>query len=85
MKRIMAVCLAVCLAVLGFSGVASAAVKAGDGTAMGTLSYNFTTYDGDGGDLDISTFAAAFNVGRFVTDSFQLELGLAGNSVTLEN
>ncbi|MFH2068591.1 MAG: hypothetical protein ABII89_03905 [Candidatus Omnitrophota bacterium] len=84
MKRILVMCLAVCFAVAGISGAASAAVKAGDGTAMGTLSYNFTTYDGETGGLDVSTFAAALNVGRFVTDSFQLEFGLAGHSITID-
>ena len=83
MKKILVTCLVVCFAVVGISGVASAATKAGDSTVFGTLSYDASTFSGEGGDLDFSTFAASVGLGRFFTDSFQVELGLIGQSMTI--
>ena len=86
MKRILVMCLVVCFAVMGISGVASAATKAGDTTVFGTLSYDATTFEPESGSsLDISIFAASFGVGRFFTDSFQTEIGLIGQTMTLSN
>lgn len=85
MKRILILCLIVCFSLVGISGVASAATKAGDSTVFGTLSYDASTLDIESGpSLDISTFAAAVGVGRFFTDSFQAELALIGQTTTFD-
>ena len=85
MKRILVLCLVVCFSVVGISGVASAATRAGDSTIMGTLSYdadNFSTESG--GDVDMSIFSAAIGVGRFFTDNFEAEIGLIGQTITID-
>jgi len=82
-KKLLVICLAVCFAVMGISGVASAATKSGDSTVFGTLSYDASEFSGEGGSLDFSTFTASAGLGRFFTDSFQVELGLIGQSMTI--
>lgn len=86
MKRILALCLVVCFSVMGVSGVASAATKAGDSIVFGSLSYDANTLAVQHVDenIDISTFAANVGLGRFFTDNFEAELGVVGQTTTYD-
>ena len=83
-KKILVMCLAVCFAVVGISGVASAATKAGDTIISGGISYDMTNLSAEGFDGDISIFTTTIGVGKFFTDSFETEFGLIGQTMTVD-
>ena len=84
MKKILVMCLVACFAVVGISGVASAATKAGDLYLDGGLSFNAATIEVESEDFDASMFMANVGVEKFFTDSFATEFGILGMAANID-